>query len=803
MQPGRPFKRNHVRNGILAAFFFLTTLSCNRVFVKNYPHQPFVYQTNIKLIGNIPNDSAELLQSRLKNQLDDSMKVRTVRKLIADKKLKNWLPLNRPVLDHPAVYDSTSADRSVIYMHALMNSLGYFKDSITFSSDIDTVKKDQYRTTVTFNVKPGHPIPLDSISYNIHQQELQQLALQTRNVSYLKKGQPFAKTTISLELDRLTELYRNSGYMRFGRDLLQGLWDTIDVSLLRPVFDPTEQFEILQKLKEQREHPRADLEIRLKPGVDTARLTKYYVGNVVVIPDFNYSPRPDSIPDTTKMQVTEKVVDGVIVRYYYYLFKPKLFPPNIFLIKDSLYDERNHSRTIDRLNSLGAWRSASIEPRIRPGKDTADFIIRLTPALKYSFTTNLEASLNTSSISGNLVGFSLNGSLQIRNLFKTANLSTTSLRYGVETGKNSATNVKFIQTRQLSFSQSLYFPRALVIENTLPKSLRENASTVFNFNAATTERRNLFNLVTFNGSFGYEFHWLSKKEHSHTIITRLLNLESSNLDPKPLLDTLFTQNPSLKYVFTDGFVSSVIFGYTRSSSKKLHSNIFRTNLETSGNIAGQFKGRYLDSNLYRFLKVDVEWIRKYVYQNTALVLRLFAGVGNEFNSTVNPNKRNNLPFFKQYFAGGPNSMRAWALRKLGPGSVIKDFSIDPERYGDVQLEGNIEYRFPMGKPLGIKVQGALFTDIGNVWFLKKAGVHQEEEVFNFSRLGKDIAIGTGIGFRIDFSLFVVRLDFSHKVKDPSPSPDKAYLQNKWFGYINKDFFRGTQFQLGISYPFIL
>lgn len=151
-------------------------------------------------------------------------------------------------------------------------------------------------------------------------------------------------------------------------------------------------------------------------------------------------------------------------------------------------------------------------------------------------------------------------------------------------------------------------------------------------------------------------------------------------------------------------------------------------------------------------------------------------------------------------------MRAWALRKLGPGSSVKDFGLNPERYGDVQLEGNIEYRFPMGKPFGIKINGALFTDIGNVWFLKKGPLsinRDDSEVFNLGRLGTDIAIGTGIGFRVDFSLFIVRFDFSHKVKDPSPSPNKSYLQNKWFGYIDKDFFRGTQFQLGISYPFIL
>lgn len=100
------------------------------------------------------------------------------------------------------------------------------------------------------------------------------------------------------------------------------------------------------------------------------------------------------------------------------------------------------------------------------------------------------------------------------------------------------------------------------------------------------------------------------------------------------------------------------------------------------------------------------------------------------------------------------------------------------------------------------MDGALFSDIGNIWFLKKAAdTLGSQEVFNFSRLPKDLAVGVGIGFRIDFSFFVIRLDYSYKAKDPSPDPIKngAY-QNKWFAY---PLLRGDQFQLGISYPFIL
>lgn len=147
-------------------------------------------------------------------------------------------------------------------------------------------------------------------------------------------------------------------------------------------------------------------------------------------------------------------------------------------------------------------------------------------------------------------------------------------------------------------------------------------------------------------------------------------------------------------------------------------------------------------------------------------------------------------------------MRAWKLRQLGPGSAIKSFGTDgsPDRYGDVQVEANIEYRFPYFNVNGVKVNGALFTDIGNIWFLKKeAG--DPEEIFTFNNFINDLAVGVGTGLRIDFSGFLVlRLDYSFKAKDPSPRPENAASQNKWF--YNWDPLKG-QLQIGISYPFTL
>jgi outer membrane protein assembly factor BamA len=434
---------------------------------------------------------------------------------------------------------------------------------------------------------------------------------------------------------------------------------------------------------------------------------------------------------------------------------------------------------------------------LRPGQDTVDFSIYLTPAGKYSFTQNFEGSRNQSAISGNLFGFAVNLGLQNRNFAKAANQANTILRYGIETGRDTVTDVKFTQTRQLSLSHTIYFPRPIPNTRLIPAKFRENFRTVFSFNAATTERRALYNLTTVNGAWGYETQWKNK-----LLTVKIPNIEYSFLRRKPLLDSLFKKNPSLKNVFTDGFISSLNVGFSMSGGKKKNINLFRANFEESGMVAGFIKSKFLDTNLYRFIRVDAEFVRKVVRNKTALVLRLFGGVGYEFKSTKNEEKKNNLPFFKQYLAGGPNSMRAWALRKLGQGSTIRSLGSDgvPERYGDVQLEGNIEYRFPWFVIQGVKVNGALFTDFGNIWYLKSAPGRPTVEIFDFNRLSTDIAVGAGVGLRVDFSFLVIRLDYAYKVKDPSPQPVDATLQNKWFGY---KLTKGDQFQLGISYPFIL
>ena len=150
-------------------------------------------------------------------------------------------------------------------------------------------------------------------------------------------------------------------------------------------------------------------------------------------------------------------------------------------------------------------------------------------------------------------------------------------------------------------------------------------------------------------------------------------------------------------------------------------------------------------------------------------------------------------------------MRAWSVRKLGPGSTIKSFAKDvaPDRFGDIRIETNAEYRYYITTVVGFPLEGALFIDAGNVWFWRKNEDFPNGE-FELSRFFHDIAIGVGTGFRIDFGLLKLRFDLGWKAKDPSPEDPAA--QNKWFynqrvGIGDKNGKNGAQFQIGIDYPF--
>jgi outer membrane protein assembly factor BamA len=458
-----------------------------------------------------------------------------------------------------------------------------------------------------------------------------------------------------------------------------------------------------------------------------------------------------------------------------------------------LYNQKKYLKTINRFNSLGAWRLVNIEQLPRPGSDTVDFSVYLTPANKYSFTANLEGSSNNSFyFDERLLGIGINVQLLNRNFARSSNQSSTSLRYGTEV----ETRGEFVKSRQASVSHSIFFPSSISKAKWLPEQYRDNFRKVLNFSLGNEERKDFYNFTSLNTSWGYNFNWQNKKEKSLAANIKIPNVEYAFLNPRPELDTIFMTTPSFRNIFNTGLVISLQAGFQIRGGKGRAANVFRTHFEESGLLANMINIKAFDS-LFRFIKQDVEFIRNIDYGKTSLVLRAFAGAG--FAMETRTRKTNvYMPFFKQFYAGGSNSMRAWGLQTLGPGGTVKTRDEVPFRFGDFQFETNAEFRFPITKIGGYAVNSCLFTDIGNVWFLKD-NPDFPDGTLTASSFVKDLAVGLGTGLRFDFDFFRIRLDYGLKIKNPSPEPYNAAGQNKWFYDFNPF---GGIVQLAINYPFL-
>ncbi len=774
---------------VLPALLLTLAFSCT-VPKKYQAGKPFVFEVRIKVEGTQKAREKQDLELRLNNQLDDSMRTQVV----------SYFGLYKKVVS-PPVFDTVNMRRSIGFMVALLNSIGYFAPSIRDSIYIKTVrgthlvfrnwhhpawvKYEQLRTFVDFRVNPGKQLRFDSIGYNLSTPALQALAMQTMPQSLLKKNEPYSKGIISAELDRLVNIFRNNGYYNFSKSDLASLQDTVAAALIDPTLDPFQQASLLGELKRKKDHPTINVTIEQRPVNDSSHIMQYYIGNVTIYPDLPL------LEDT----VAVSTIDTSTTRHFiiisrYNKFKPAFLTRNVYLRPGQLYNQYNFTRTLNRFNQLGAWQQAT--PSLVPS-DSADsvldVVLRLYPFKKLYLTQDLEASRNTNDIvtASNLFGVDLNLGLRNRNAFKQSVPTSTNLRGGVELGSD------FIQTTEVSLSHSIYFPKSLP---NFPPSLmrllkvhRDSIRTVLNLGADYTDRRALFTLRSANISWGYEW-----SKGNKSFLFRPLNIEFTQLDKTDSFQKYLDSIPSLNLAFKSGLVIGMQAAYNSIKKKGIHTGFLAITAEESGALTGLVK-KWDEGNLWRFIKGDIEYRYHVDYPRTELAMRIYAGAGLAYGREGNGFEQT-LPFYKAYFAGGPNSMRAWQVRQLGLGST-KFFNVGNgakifDRFGDMKLEGNIEYRFPLGTVFGIKLKSAVYTDAGNIW--DRHATDSTGSDFNIGRFYKEIAVDAGTGLRLDFDYFLIRLDYAWRLRDPQ---NEDY-PNRWFYGLQ---LFGGQFQLGINYPF--
>jgi outer membrane protein insertion porin family len=794
---------------------------------KNPSEKPFLYQTPIDLQGgNFDADERNAVKLRLASQLEDSAKVTVIDKAFVFH-----------VIPTPPVYDSAATARSVSNMKGSMLHIGYYNAKAIVA--VDTIKhtalkfgkwfifkpQKQQRVITKYTVIAGNPTLIDTFSYKLKIQDLQWLALQNKEQSLLKKERPVIKADVLGEISRLVDIYRNNGYYKFTTDDLTMIGDSTIEALTNISDDPFESIRKLAEANEKRNKPTVKLALIINPAADTIRLRKFYINNIYIYPDYQATDA------TATGRYDTAFFDGCTIRYHKKLFDNKFLTRNVLVKSGDIYRQEDYVKTVNSFSRIGAWQSVIIQ--IIERKDSLgkiDMFIQLVPSKKFGFEANIEASYsvnsNTNNITvanaGNLLGFSVNSSLQNRNLGKQGIKMTHAIRAGVELNLNAKGGTdQIINSNEFSYNNTVSIPKPVwPFRYTDKKGLAKNQSFISS-SIANTNRISLFKLNSVGLAFGYEFN-LNKPNKNRLLTFKPLNVEFSSLyDRSEAFQKTLDSNPYLRYSFNTALVMGSSARLVKTSTNKRHSNITRAtvfNLEQSGFLGVPLDWfGFLQKDLRQFIKLDAERTVTYNYQKSSIVYRLFGGVGYPIGKGDS-----SLPFFKQYFAGGANSMRAWPVRGIGPGSkplAAYNNRTLSDRTGDMRLEANIEYRHNLFQiiPNTLTLKWAVFADAGNVWNLKKStpvGI-QDSLQFNIKNLYKQMGLTLGTGLRFDFNYVLLRVDLGFRFKRPELSANSGWKApsigfddalKKLFTRGNNDEYRiwryeNFNFTIGLSYPF--
>jgi len=809
---------------IFLLVFVLASCTIPRKYQKG---KPFVIKNTIEVKeGNFNKDERSALKQRLNAQLDDSSVINTRDALF-------FLHF----VDHPPVYDSISAEQSAANMQASMTHIGYYRANASYKAD--TVKDgDKRMVHVQYTVTTGKPTLIDTVQYILGRPDLQQIALQNKDKSFLVKNNPISKAAVLGEISRLVDLYRNNGYYKFSSEELRVKGDTSIEALTSTSDDPFEQLRLFAEAQKKLDSPKIKLAVVLNPPTDSSKIKQYYINNIYILSDYQPGDSLNS-PDLVKRAVRKRnkpgeKADTIAWEYYHKrLFRNSFLIRNLYIKKGDLYNQDNFYKTLNSCTKAGVWQSSNIlVTERRDSTNQIDLVIELVPGKKFGFEAALEASYSANSntnsatavTAGNLLGLSGNVSIANRNVRREAIKMTNSLRVGVEFNlkPDSSSTRSLINSNEVSYSNSILFPRFVFpFAGVDTKKHLINPQSFINTNAAYVNRINLFNLQSVGIAVGYE--WSTSA--TNRFVAKPLNIEFNRLFNKThTFDSTLNANPFLRYSFNTALVAGSSFSYTKTflnPRRANRQNTLKINAEESGFpllVVPLRTINVLEKYLRQYIKADVEYVHSVSFPKSAIVFRLFGGVG------IASKQDTTLPFFKQYYGGGANSMRAWPVRGIGRGSQpLAPFSNTGQfndRTGDMQLEANMEYRFNIAQiiPNSLALKGALFIDAGNVWNLRNSqpGGGTDSAQFLFRNLYKQLGIAAGTGFRLDFNYFVIRFDLGFRFK----RPELSYINDGWkipalsFNDVLKKLFtRGNNdeyrkwryenfnFTIGISYPF--
>lgn len=688
-------------------------------------------------------------------------------------KTKAWI--KRTIGEEPVILDHEATKKSTYQLELFLHNKGYFNAVVEDSTQIKNKKARIY-----YFVSTKEPYIIKNVEYKSNDKIIYNIILSDKVNSVIKEGDIYDISVLQEERNRITKELQNRGYYNFNKEYIHY---TIDSTL------GSHQLNILLNIKQINEDSKA--------STNQAEDHKTYkINNVYIQTDY----------DPTQAQLLSEL-DTLSYKEYYFLysadplkFKPDIIIQSIFIKPKDIYQVNHLENTYKRLSDLGNFKFINISFEQRgldslSDKYLIDTYIQLTPSNKQALTGEMEWTHN-----GGDMGITVNGVYRNKNIFRGAEVLEIKLKGALEAQKTFVDTLEkedqtlyLFNTFEIGPEVNLYFQQFLFPFKIKSISKYANPQTSLTSSYNLQKRPDYIRKIQ-NFSFGYN--WQESQYKKHYVYPVEINFVKVNLDTTFEKELQGRGDVTLINSFKSHLITNSRWTFiynTQKLNKNTNFIYFRSNIEFAGNILRLINtldnsiqnktGSYLIFGLKyaQYFKPDFD-IRYYhiIDKNNTLVYRFNAGIGIPYgNSTV-------LPFEKSYFAGGTNGIRAWRTRTLGPGSY-KDYTTD--QTGDIKLEANIEYRGNIFRLL----EGAIFADAGNIWLRNK----DESRIggkFEADKFLGEIAVGAGIGLRLNFNFFIFRIDGAVPIKDPSQP-----IGDRWV--YDKIALKSIIFNFAIGYPF--
>lgn len=699
--------------------------------------------------------------------------------------LNKWL---KTIGEEPIILDTNLVNDGAINVLQYLQSKGYYNAKIDDSIYYHGKKADVY-----YSISANVPYRVRNLTYSIEDTVIQRLIKSDSVNCLISRKQLFDTDLLQNERSRIESYLRNNGYYNFSKDFVTFSADTsagnhkVDVLLMirNPMLVDSEGKRISTNFK------------------------RYKIKRVFIYP--NYDP----IVFLSK----KRELDTVILNDIQYIFpddpgvKLSVVYNANFIRPGLMFSNDIVQRSQNNLNLLKLYKFVNISFAENAEKSEAvkfDLFQESQPdpdSLLYGYLDcHIQLSQHTlQSYQVELVGTNTTGSLgaegnlnyQHKNLFRGAEVFDIKLRGLIESAQQ---KLNLNNTLEIGGSLGLSIPKFLGPFSSNDFFIRNAVKTQITASYSFQRRPDYTRTIA---SMTYGYSWKSSK-----YVTQNFNPVEINAITIPVISESFQQeieNTFLEYSYINQIVtvSSYSFVFNNQNLQKLGSYTYlRYNLELSGNAlslsfsalnrpkASDGTYQILNTSFSQFIRSDINFTyHQVVDQNNTFAYRLFLGVGYPYGNSKA------LPFEKKYFSGGANGIRAWQARALGPGSYYTTGETYPNRTADIKLEANLEYRFKVFWQL----EGAIFFDAGNIWSLPGIDT-REGTIFKFDKFYKQIALGSGLGIRVNLGFFTLRTDFGYKVYDPSVNPDAKF--RPWVPFQQKFMWKeDVNFNFGIGYPF--